>query len=342
MASFPLLFRFLKNAFFEDWILKIICLIFAVLMWSYVDGELTDQRSFPVPIRSADIQLPAGWQITPNHPLPEFLVSIKGPRRRLPGSADVAGFKFKKQIIDNPKPGRNVLNLGIGDLQAEGFEILNVTPKDEKEAGIDLSATTSILRKVLVRTSKPRAGFLVEKASTEPTEVLIEGRSEDLEQVLNVWTEEMDVSHAEEDIIGDLPIAQSVVVNGKTVSFRCFEHVRATILIRREAVTRRMSLDVRTSALAGAAMTVDPRTVEVEVTADAHEFDDIPSKVTLYADWPSAWERPKDTATVLGPLLVQVRVIAPPRIVVRGVDGKDLPSVKVRAALAGALSQPPQ
>ena len=339
MLSFSVLYRFLKAAFFEDWILKIICLVLAVLMWFYIDGELTDQGTYPLGMRVTDIQLPGGWQLAPNHPLPEFLVQIRGPRSRLPSSAERVGFKFKKQTIEKPHPGKNVLIIGPTDIEAEGFEIISVVPKDEKDAGIELAATTSTLRKILVKTGKPKSGFLVEKATAEPTEVTVEGRTEDLEQVLNVWTEEVDITKADEDIIGDVPVAQSVIVNGKTINFRCYERVRATILIRREAVTRRMTLDVRTSTLPGLSMTVEPKSVEVDVTADAHDFDDLVGKVSLYVEWPTVWERPKDAATVLGPLFIQVKANSPAGVQIRGIDGHDLPSVKVRGALSAALGQ---
>src|SRR5258708_33361076 len=78
------LLRGLKSALLEDWTLKIICLALALLMWFYIDGELTGQSTFTVSMRSSDIQLQPGWSLAPSSPLPEFLVTVRGPRRSLP------------------------------------------------------------------------------------------------------------------------------------------------------------------------------------------------------------------------------------------------------------------
>ena len=254
MPNFPLFYRILKAALFEDWVLKFICLAMAVLMWFYIDGELTAEGNFTVTMRPADLQVPSGWELAPNSLLPEFLVRVRGPRRRLQlNSGESIVFKFKKHRIDNPHYGRNPLNIGSGELEADGFEIISVTTKDEREAAVELVATT--------------------------------------------------------------------------------------ISIRPEAITRKRQFGVRAVALPGTAMIVEPNSVEVEVTAEPRDFDELAQKTILYVDWPHDWERPKDNLTVLGPLLMHVHVLAPPRIQVHGVNGQDLPTVNVRAALSAALEK---
>src|SRR5271157_79718 len=107
MPHHPLISRILRAALFEDWLLKFICLALAIMMWFYIDGELTDQREIGAALRPADLELPAGFELA-ERPLPKFTVRIRGPRRRLQlMSAESISFRKKKLL--NPQPGKNVL-----------------------------------------------------------------------------------------------------------------------------------------------------------------------------------------------------------------------------------------
>ncbi|MCY3020208.1 MAG: YbbR-like domain-containing protein [Planctomycetota bacterium] len=333
--------RFLRAALLEDWGLKSLSLVLAILMWFYIDGELTDKRDFVVSMRPSDISLPPGYSLAPDYPLPKLLVMLRGPRRRLQLiSAD--SIVFQKKVITNPVAGRNLLSVVPNDLKAEGFDILSVSPKDEQEPAIELVYTVRRLKRVRVKTrGTVRPGYVTEPGTTDPDQVNIEGKLDDLDALEHVWTEEVDMTNAEKDIVREVGIQPCVDVNGRRISFRCTATVRVAVFVRPEQVTKRMILDVRPAALPGTAMTVEPSSVEVEVRADAREFasPELKSNILLCVEWPTAWERPKDETVVLGPQRVQVRCFAPPGVQVRGLNGAALPTVEVRGAASAPLLQ---
>ena len=342
MARFGPFFRILRAALLEDWLLKFICLGLAVLMWFYIDGELSDSKDVVVTIRKRDVDLPPGWAMVPDRAMPKFTVRVRGPRRRLALlSAD--DLTFKKQVINNPQPGSNVLDVKPDDLSAEGFEILGVTPKDDSQAMIEVVTTTSRTKPVWVPViGKPKMGFLMDKPSVDPPQVNVEGPSQALELLESVPTEDVDVAEADKDIIRNVRLKQTVDVNGKVIGIRSSpETVRIIVPIQPEQATRRMTLEVWPVPPAGTAMTVEPKTVEVEVVADAAELaaPDLASKIILYAKWPVTWDKPKDANAILGPAQVPLQVAAPPRVQVRGINGEPLPSVSVRGALASTLNK---
>lgn len=338
MPSFPGVARVLRAALFEDWLLKLICLALAALMWFYIDGELTDRRDLVVALRPSDVGLPPGFALSPAHPLPKFVVLVRGPRRRLQLiSAD--SIAFERKMLNEPRPGPNLLKVEPGDLRAEGFEVLDVSPKQET---LELVSTVQREKVVRVKTSgAPRKGFVAEAGTAEPNKVVVEGDSGDLAELEHVWTQEVDIANAEQDVVREVGIEPSAEAGGRRVPVRCATKVRATVLVHPEQVAKRMTLDVRPLALPGTAMTIEPPTVEVEVEAEARELaaPELKSGIILFADWPGTWERPKDETTVLGPQRVQVRAFAPPRVHVRGVNGAALPTVEVRGALGTVLLQ---
>lgn len=340
MPNHPVISRVVRAALFEDWLLKFICLVLAVLMWFYIDGELSDERDVAIALRPADLVLPPGYELSPERPLPRFNVRIRGTRRRLqligPESVSV-----KRKSIENARPGRNVLALKPSDLEAEKVEVVNVTPKDE-EAVVELVSTMNQSKPVRVRThGEPKAGYVVGPAASEPSQVNVQGSSRDLERVEFVWTEDVDITGAEKDVVREVEVLQFADANGRSAPIHCNQKVRVTVAIDPVEAVKRMTLDVRPITLEGAAMTIEPKAVEVEVVAEERVLAsaEMFAKVMLYAEWPVEWKKPADPKAVLGPARVQVRAVAPAGLKVRGVEGAPLPSVEVRGALAGALKE---
>jgi len=340
MANMPLLSRIFRVVVFEDWGLKFMCLILATLMWFYIDGELTDQRNFLVGVRPSDLVLPAGYEIALDRPMPRFIVRVRGPRRPLllMGESNIA---FKRKVLENVQSGRNPLTLTPADIEVEGFDVLEVTP-NEKDAAVELRETATRTKPVRVKPiGQPRPGFLVGKTRAMPSQVSIEGPVRDVDNIEYVQSEDVDVTDADQDVVRDVSIVPYIVVDGRRIDFRTSQKVRATVPIHPVEVTRRMSFDVRSMALEGLAMTVEPRTIEVEVVGEERDLSapDVMSSIVLYVDWPINWERPKDAGEILGPTAQQVKVVAPPRVQVHGVNGGALPTVEVRGALAGVFKR---
>ncbi|HYG78538.1 MAG TPA: YbbR-like domain-containing protein [Planctomycetota bacterium] len=334
MAGF---LRFLQSLLFEDWWLKITCIVFSMLMWFYIDGELTDQSDFLVGVRPNDIVLPSGWELAPDQTLPKYWVRLRGARRRFQ-VFNSDKIMFRKQTITNPQVGRNPIDIEPAEVEIEeNFEIVSVTPKDERPSVL-LIATTRRVKRVRVKTTgKVNPRFIAEPPVADPDQVNVEGAAEDLDQLEFVWTEDVDITDAEQDVVREVGIQPFVDVGGRRIQLRSNAVVRAIVKVRPQLVTRRMTLDVRPLALSGTALTVEPKSVEVEVQAEEQEFaaPDFASSILLYVEWPRTWETPKSQEMALGPASVQVKAAPPPRVQVRGVDGGPLPTVTVRGALAG-------
>jgi len=330
--------RIIQSILFEDWWLKLACLAFASFMWFYIDGELTDQKDSLIMLRSSDVEIPSGWELAPDQSLPSYLVRVRGPRKGLQFlTSDTIA--IRKQTITNPQIGANAIELNPAEVSVENFEVVSVTAKEEKPAVV-LIATTRRTKRVRVRTTgKVNPRYVAEPPVGDPDQVTIEGSTEDLEQIENVWTEDVDITDADKDIVRDAAIVPFVDVGGRRIPFRCTSKVRAIVPVRPELVTRKMTLDVRPMALSGTSLSVEPKSVEVEVQAEEQEFaaPDLASSILLYVEWPRTWETPKDQTTVLGPLTVQVKVAPPPRVQVRGNEGGPLPTVTVRGALAAPV-----
>jgi len=136
----PPLSVILRRILLEDWSLKFIALILAVLMWVYIDGELTDIREFAVPLRAADLSLPEGWDVAPGRPMPKVTVRLRGPRRRLSlVNAEMIHVQ-QKIVVEQPQAGRNVLRVPLDSMVAQGFDTVGISPQYfDSEIAVELA-----------------------------------------------------------------------------------------------------------------------------------------------------------------------------------------------------------
>lgn len=136
----PPLSVILRRVLLEDWSLKFISVILAVLMWVYIDGELTDVREFAVSLRPADLSLPEGWDVAPGRPMPRVTVRLRGPRRRLSlVNAEMIHVQ-QKIVVDQPLAGRNVLRVPLDTMYAQGFDTVGIFPQYfDSEIAVELA-----------------------------------------------------------------------------------------------------------------------------------------------------------------------------------------------------------
>ncbi|HLX60227.1 MAG TPA: YbbR-like domain-containing protein [Planctomycetota bacterium] len=330
--------KVLRVIFIDDPVLKLICLALSLLLWFYIDGELTGQKDFELQMRPSDIALADSLELAAPDKLPKFKVTVRGPR----GQIELwrrENLRFKHKILDNPHPGRNPVNVSTSDVEAENLIVVSVAPLDSASEAVDIVATAAEMKPVRARVRGQPSGFLVGKPIVSPDQVRIKGSRDDINSLDEVWTADIDVSSADHELNLDVPIVERREIGDKIIVFQCPEKVHVTIPVEPVKVPRTQTLDVWARVPPGLAMRIQPQTVEVEVVIEERDFKDpnILSKISLYVEWPSAWDRPKDTNTVLGPVPVQVKFSAPPRVQVRGVKDSPLPTVNVTGALAGGL-----
>ncbi len=248
--------------------------------------------------------------------------------------------RFKRKLLDNPRPGVNPVNVNVSDVEAENFAVVSIEPLTPGGANVTFVSTATEMKNVRVLTrNRPVSLYNVGEPSAVPTQVAeSRGSTDDLAAIKEVWTEEVDLAAAEHDINLEVPIKEKMDIGGRVVVLKCSEKVRVNIPIEPARVTRTQTFDIWARVPPGLAMKIEPQSVEVELVIEEREYDNaLLSKISLYVEWPGTWERPKDTATVLGPIPVQIKVSGPPRVVVRGVNNGPLPTVNVMGALAGGL-----
>jgi hypothetical protein len=327
---FPVLYRVFYALIFEDWWLKFICFALAILMWFYIDGELTGQVDVTVQLTADKLDLPPTLALSPNQQLPKLRVVVRGPRNRLQlVSAERVSLKPKK--LDNPHDGHNPVNFLPTDAEAEGnFDILSIAPRDGPEAAVELIEIVTRAKPVIVKCrGEPRPGFLLGKGRSDPEKVNIDGPAQEVDAIQSVSTDEIDISDLDQDVTRDVGIAPFADVTGKLISFHCAQRVHVSIPIQPPQARRVMSFDIKTIAPPGIAMQVEPKSMEVEVVGDLSSPELLPA-IRLYVEWPETLDLPKEPGASVGPHPAPLRWVAPPRVQIRAVKGGALPSVSVR------------
>jgi len=333
------LMRFLRAVFWEDWLLKIVCFILAMLSYFYIDGELSDEREFTVDVPRSEVRLPEGLEVAPDSVFPPVRVKIRGPRRRLQ-YIDGANIRIDVQsALPKPAAGDNPVALRAEQVRVDGVPNIDVVRVEHDAFNLRLLGVTRRMLPVkLRRQGNPPPGFRLVNAIIEPREVLITSVA-DISQAESVWTEPIDISGRSENFqLQGVPIARTLSLGDRDVEIRCHETVTVTLQIHREEITRMLeNVPLRALAPAGAAMFAEPAAVHVAVTGAPEEVAALrPVDLTLYVDWPADWDLQQPAGHAFAPVNVQVKAVAPGRMTVRGEKDLALPVVKVRGVLTGA------
>ena len=332
MARYPTVSRVLQIALFEDWMLKFICAALAALMWFYIDGELTSQVDIPIALRAGEITLPNNLELATDQPLPKFVVRVRGPRNRLQ-LATAENVSIKPKQLESAVPGKNEITLLPADVEVpEGFDIVSVFPRDATQSSVEVMQVISTSKPVRARIhGEPRIGHIAGRPHCDPPNALIEGEA-DLEHIEYVWTEDIDITDADQDLLREVGIVQAVDVGGKRIPFRSNQRVRVIVPIRAPETKRKMTFEVHLNPPEGMAMQVEPKTVEVEVVGDERDVSgtEIAANIMLYVEWPNSVDRPKDAGQVSGPHPAPLRWVAPPHVQITGLEGNPLPTVQVK------------
>jgi YbbR domain-containing protein len=177
---------------FENWLLKLISLAFAVVLWFFVMGESRMEVNHIVPLEYEN--LPEGLMIANEVPT-SVAIRISGPRalqvNLSPGdislgvdleslSAGVTSFKRLEENLNIPS----------------GLKITRISP-----SYVDVKLENVRDRDVPVRvvlTGEPAQGFLVKSTKVEPRKVAVSGAESELKGVSEVVTEGIDLTNVQE------------------------------------------------------------------------------------------------------------------------------------------------
>jgi YbbR domain-containing protein len=191
----------MPDKIFDNWLLKLISLAFAVVLWFFVMGESRMEVNHIVPLEYAN--LPKELMIANEVPT-SVAMRISGPRALqvnldsgdiglrvdLKGlSAGVTSFKRLEETLDLPS----------------GLKITRISP-----SYVDVKLERVREREVPVRvalTGDPAPGFLVKSAKAVPDKVVVIGAESEIKGVSEVVTEGIDLTNVQENFTQTVAIS---------------------------------------------------------------------------------------------------------------------------------------
>lgn len=184
----------------ENWALKLLSLVFALILWFFVMGERKLERSYAVPLEMKNV--PAAMMVANDVPS-EVEVRISGPRTLLMNlhaedlrivvdlqdlSVGLTSFKRLEERLNIPAP----------------LKVTRLSP-----SYVDVKVERIAVKKVPVKAilkGRPAAGFWVVKVSAVPETVVVEGAESELNALQQVETTPLSIAGATGNLVEALPI----------------------------------------------------------------------------------------------------------------------------------------
>jgi YbbR domain-containing protein len=299
----------------RDGLLLLAALLLAVLVWNYVNDELTETLTvWP----RLELQVPEGLTLSKGAPT-EIKVVLRGTRRSL-GAVDAAKLTVRYRLPDRPGPAEVALRHSDFALPP-GVEVYEFP--ERFEVGLEQVEKKKVPVRVEI-VGSPQAGFVVSGVPlSEPGEVEISGRREIVESIAQVRTQAVDLNGKNRFFSANFRLAVPPEVQCQP------ESVLVSVDIGVEPVTRDISgVDVRALVPSGFDMRVrvDPALVTVKLRgapAVLTGLDLNPREIVALADL-SGLTRPFKAES----FEVPVRLVLPPGVVLA--PGTTAPRVRVQ------------
>jgi YbbR domain-containing protein len=184
----------------ENWVLKLLSLVLALILWFFVMGEQKLERSYAVSLELKN--LPAGMMVASEIPR-NIEVRIAGPRTLLMNlQTEDIGISVDLKDL---QPGLTTLKRLEERLDLPGP--LKVTRVSPSYVDIRLERIRSRLVPVEATvTGEPAAGYRLGRIRVKPEKVMVEGAESEIAGVDRVPTEAVDVTGATTDIVKAVPL----------------------------------------------------------------------------------------------------------------------------------------
>jgi YbbR domain-containing protein len=178
----------------ENWALKLLSLVFALILWFFVMGEQKLERSYAVPLELKNI--PSGMMVANEVPS-QVEVRIAGPRTLLM-NLRIEDIRISVDLKDL-QPGLTSFKRLEERLDIPGpLKVTRLSP-----SYVDVRLDHIDVRTVPVRPlvqGRPAEGFTVEKVLVRPDKVTLEGAGSELAHIQFVETVVVDISDAREGV----------------------------------------------------------------------------------------------------------------------------------------------
>jgi YbbR domain-containing protein len=187
----------------ENWVLKLISLAFAVVLWFFVIGERNLEVSYIVPLEYQGLSRDL---IIANEVPSSVSVRISGPRALLmnqsAGDISIAvDLKGLPAGVTSFKRLEESLNLPTG------LKVTRISP-----SYVDVKLERIREKSVPVRvvlTGTPVPGYVVTETRVEPEQVVVSGAGSELKSVSEVFTESIDITGVRQSFSQTAPIDYS-------------------------------------------------------------------------------------------------------------------------------------
>jgi len=205
----------------ENWILKLISLIFALVLWFFVMGEKRQEVGFPVPLKLENI--PQGLMLA--NEVPSLVdVRISGPRTLLmnlsPQDISIAvDLKDLKPGLTSFKRLDERLNI------PSALKVTRLSPSFV-DVRLERVKEKEVPVKVIIE-GQPAEGFRFVKVSSNPDKAVVSGAESELKDVREVETDPVSIDGVAESFSLMVPLKYS----GKYTSLKDQEAVEVQVVI---------------------------------------------------------------------------------------------------------------
>ncbi len=227
----------LTQVFAKDWILKVISLVLAVVLWSFVGGEDRVDKNVMIPLEI--INLPRDLVIS-NQFKKEIEVSVSGPRSLI---MEMSRRSEPRQVdLSSATPGTMVIENDAKKVPVpRGITVQRVQP-----SSIILSLDKLIQKQFPVTAKKVgrvAKGYYVKSLKTDPDVITITGPQTTLSQFDELFTKVINLNEVKEssqlqvpleldpaivELIGETSVTADLVVRLKTKT-KTFESLKVDV-----------------------------------------------------------------------------------------------------------------
>jgi YbbR domain-containing protein len=187
--------RFIREALFTNWMLKIAALVLALIFWLIVRGDPGVERVLTIPL---EVRIPAGMEITNERPT-SVDVTLRG---NFSGIWFAQGVPICSLNMEGVDEGEHIVPLGADNVQiprASSLEVLRVNP-----ARITLMVEKVVLKEVPIDApvrGKPFPGHEVYGKTLSRASAVISGPRSRVEKISKVSTEPISVEGQKQPVL---------------------------------------------------------------------------------------------------------------------------------------------
>ncbi|WP_225071948.1 CdaR family protein [Desulfuromonas sp. CSMB_57] len=215
----------MRNTLTENWVLKLLALVSALILWFFVMGEQRLERSYVVPLVLENV--PRGMMVANEVP-GQVEVRISGPRTMLM-KLQADDVRISVDLRDL-QPGLTSFKRLEERLNIAGpLRVTRISP-----AYVDVKLEPVATRMVPVKAAlrgEPARGFILQTVRVNPAEVALEGAESEVAQVKEVWTTNIDIEGVREN----LRLMRPLSYRGRYSAVRGAPTVAVEVMIGRDA-----------------------------------------------------------------------------------------------------------